>query len=34
MWGQRPFSFESRNRKGTPYREVVAATMWDGLLCA
>lgn len=34
MWGQRPFSFESRNRTGTPYREVVAAAMWEGLLCA
>jgi hypothetical protein len=34
MWGHRSFSFESRNRTGTPYREVVAAAMWEGVLLA
>lgn len=34
MWGVRSFSFETRNRTGTAYREVVAAALWEGVLCA
>lgn len=34
MWGQRAFEHECVNRTGTAYREVVAAAMWEGVLCA
>lgn len=34
MWEVRPFAFENRNRTGTPYREVAAAALWEGVLCA
>jgi len=34
MWGQRAFEHERPNRAGVSYRDVVAAAMWEGVLCA
>ncbi len=34
MWGNRAFEHERLNRAGVPYRDVVAAAMWEAILCA